>query len=171
MPVLYVFLMQVPSVHEKMVKARITLQNLKTLTYNFPITNTALASEFTQKLDDLYHLFYSRLPNEEGLIYLTQNQESFRSTKKRDNKVIKDATDYRALPPPKKFKKSLDSRVGRKAEIQRKEAKAMVQTLILLCILLFYLLQLCKKKSETGTHANTGKPHTVIINMHVLLIV
>jgi hypothetical protein len=65
-----------------MLKARVILQNLKILRYTFPDRDVSLAGEFTQKLDDLHRSFYSRLPNEAGLIILPQTQESIRSTKK-----------------------------------------------------------------------------------------
>jgi hypothetical protein len=65
-----------------MLKARVTLQNLKTLSYTFPDKDVSLAEEFTQQLDELYRSFYLQLPNEAGLIILPQTQESIRSTKK-----------------------------------------------------------------------------------------
>ena len=73
------------TVQDSMLKVRVTLQNLKTLSYNFPDKNVSLAEEFNQKLDELYHSFYSRLPNEAGLIILPQAQESIRSTKRREH--------------------------------------------------------------------------------------
>ena len=86
-----------------MLKARVTLQNLKTLGYTFPDKDVCLAEEFTQQLDKLYGSFYSRLPNEAGLIILPQIQDSIRSTKKREhtNRNIECAN----LPPRKKYKK------------------------------------------------------------------
>ena len=102
-----------------MVSARVTLQNLKTLSYNFTDTDVNLAKEFTQKLDELYQSFYSRLPNEAGIIILTQAQESIRSTKRRVH--MNRNTNYANLPPRKKFKNSVDSRFGIKADRLRKE--------------------------------------------------
>ena len=100
-----------------MVKARITLQNLKTLTYNFPTTDLNLAKEFTDQLDQLYQSFYTRLPSEAGLIVL---QSSLRSRKRREptNSLF---STYAGLPPRKKFKSSLTKRVGIKAERKRKQ--------------------------------------------------
>ena len=66
-----------------MLKARVTLQNLKTLSYTFPDKDVSLAEEFTQQLDELYRSFYSRLPNEAGLIILPQTQDSIHLTKKK----------------------------------------------------------------------------------------
>ena len=116
------------NVQDHMLKARVTLQNLKTLTYNFPDDNVNLAEEFTQMLDELYHSFYSRLPNETGLIILPPAQESIRSTKKRE--IINRSTDYSNLPPRKKYKKSADSRVGIKADRLKKETSSMKVRLI-----------------------------------------
>ena len=110
------------NVQDYMLKARVTLQNLKTLTYNFPDDNVTLAEEFTQMLDELYHSFYSRLPNEAGLIILPPTQESIRSTKKRE--IINRSTDCSNLTPRKKYKKSADSRVGIKAD-RLKETSSM----------------------------------------------
>ena len=107
------------TVQDSMVRARVTLQNLKTLSYNFPDKDVNLAKEFTQKLDELYQSFYSRLPNEAGIIILTQAQESIRSTKRREH--MNRNTNYANLPPRKKFKKSVDSRFGIKADRSRKE--------------------------------------------------
>ena len=59
-----------------------TLQNLKTLSYNFPDQNVSLANEFTEKLNES---FYSRFPNEAGLIIFSQAQESIHSTKRREH--------------------------------------------------------------------------------------
>ena len=73
------------TVQDNMLKARVTLQNLKTLSYNFPDKNVSLSEEFTQKLDELYQSFYSQLPNEAGLIILPQIQESICSTKSREH--------------------------------------------------------------------------------------
>ena len=61
-----------------MLRARMTLENLRTLSYNFPDQNVSLANEFTEKVN-------SRLPNEAGLILLSQAQESVRSTKQREH--------------------------------------------------------------------------------------
>ena len=107
------------TVQESMLKARVTLQNLKTLSYTFPDKDVSLAEEFTQQLDELYRSFYSRLPNEAGLIILPQTQDSIRSTKKREhtNRNIECAN----LPPRKKYKKSVDSRFGIKADRLRKD--------------------------------------------------
>ena len=104
-----------------MLRARVTLQNMKTLTYNFPDEDIQLAVEFPQKLDELYQYFYSRLRNEKGLIILTQIQESLRSTKRREH--IHKNTDYANLPPRKKLKKSSEKRYGIKADRARKESK------------------------------------------------
>ena len=101
------------NVQDNMLKARVTLQNLKTLTYNFP-GNINLAEEFTQVLDELYQSFYSRLPNEAGLIILPPGQESIRSTKKRE--IVNRSTEVSNLPPRKKYKKNVDRRVGIKAD-------------------------------------------------------
>lgn len=109
------------SVSDTMLKARVTLQNLKTLTYNFPAEDIQLAKEFTEKLDGIYHSFYSRLPSETGLILLTQSQEALRSTRRREH--LHQKTEYANLPPKKKFKKSIDSRVGIKADRLKKESK------------------------------------------------
>lgn len=81
-----------------MLKARVTLQNLKTLTYNFPKANAQLAKEFTEQLDQLHQSFYCRLPNE-ALIFL---QESLRSTKKGEH-ANRNTDNYATLPPRKKF--------------------------------------------------------------------
>lgn len=105
------------TVQDSMLKARVTLQNLKTLSYNFPDQNVSLANEFTEKLDELYQSFYSQLP---GLIILSQAQESIRSTKRREH--INRNTEFANLPPRKKYKKSVDSRVGSKADRLRIEA-------------------------------------------------
>lgn len=102
-----------------MVKARVTLQNLKTLSYNFPSTDSDLAREFTEQLDQLYQSFYARLPNEAGLIVL---QDSLHSTRKREGtKKSTQSVTYASLPPRKKFKSALSKRVGIKAEQKRKE--------------------------------------------------
>ena len=111
------------NVQDNMLKARVTLQNLKTLTYNFPDDNTNLAEEFAQRLDELHQSFYSRLPNEAGLIILPPTQESIRSTKKRE--IINKSTEYSNLPPRKKYKESVDSRVGIKADRLKKERSSM----------------------------------------------
>ena len=116
------------NVQDHMLKARVTLQNLKTLTYNFPNDNVNLPEEFTQMLDEFYHSFYSRLPNEAGLIILPPAQELIRSTKKRE--IINRNTDYSNLPPRKKYKKSADSRVGIKADRLKKETSSMKVRLI-----------------------------------------
>jgi hypothetical protein len=107
------------TVQDSMLKARVTLQNLKTLSYTFPDRDVSLAEEFTQQLDELYQSFYSRLPNEAGLIILPPTQESIRSTKKREH--TNRNTEYANLPPRKKYKKSVDSRFGIKADRLRKE--------------------------------------------------
>ena len=108
------------TVQDSMLKARVTLQNLKTLSYNFPDKNVSLANEFTEKLDELYQSFYSQLPNEAGLVILSQAGESIRSTKQREH--INRNMEYANLPPRKKYKKSVDSRFGSKANRLRKEA-------------------------------------------------
>ena len=50
-----------------MVKARVILQNLKALSYNFS-SDLQLATDFTQKFEELYHIFYFKLPNESGIL-------------------------------------------------------------------------------------------------------
>ena len=86
-----------------MVKARVTLQNLKTLSYNFPTTNFDLAKEFTEQLDQLYQSFYAQLPNEAGLVVL---QESLRSTKRREKTKRPNLSGtYASLPPQICFNK------------------------------------------------------------------
>ena len=115
------------TVRDSMLQARVILQNLQTLSYNFPDKNVSLANEFTEQLDELYQSFYSRLPNEAGLIILSQAQESIRSTKRREH--INRNTECASLPPRKKYKKSVDSRFGIKADRLRKEAnKSMVSS-------------------------------------------
>lgn len=101
------------AVDDSMLRARVTLQNIKTLTYNFPSTDVQLATEFTEQLEQLYQFFYSKLPSEAGLIVLQQTHQSLRSTRKRDHKN-ENSTTYANLPPRKKFKSSLTSRVGAK---------------------------------------------------------
>lgn len=101
-----------------MVKARVTLQNLKTLSYNFPANNSDLAKQFTEQLDQIYQSFYARLPNEAGLIIL---QGSLRSTKRREQRNSANLCGYASLPPRKKFKLALSKRVGIKAEQKRNE--------------------------------------------------
>ena len=105
--------LQVPTVDANMVKARVTLQNLKTLSYNFPANNYDLAKQFTEQLDQIYQSFYARLPNEAGLIILQGSQ--------RKREQTKSASLYGSLPPRKKFKLALSKRVGIKAEQKRKE--------------------------------------------------
>ena len=121
---------QETTVKDSMLRARVTL---KTLTYNFSDEDIQLAVEFTQKLDELYQYFYSTLPNEKGLIILTQNQESLRSTKRREH--IHKNTDYANLPPRKKLKKSSEKRymVSRLTEPEKNQRYVIVTTW--LCII------------------------------------
>lgn len=117
---------KVQSVQESMLRARVLLQNLKTLTYNFSDKNVSLALEFTHKLDELYQCFYSKLPNEAGIIILPDPQNSLRSTKRREH--VNRNTDFSNLPPRKKYKKSSDSRFGLKADRLRKEVNSKVSS-------------------------------------------
>ena len=90
-----------PTVNDSTVKARVILQNLKTLSYSFPPSDLQLAADFTQKLEELYHMFYSKLPNESGILIRPPDQKSLRSTRRREH-TAHDANDYASLPPHKK---------------------------------------------------------------------
>ena len=107
-----------------MVKARVILQNLKTLSYNFSPSDLQLAADFTQNLEELYHMFYSKLPNESGMVIHPPDQKSLRSTRRREHTAY-DADDYASLPPHKKVKKS-SHRVGIKADRKRKQSELQV---------------------------------------------
>ena len=88
-----------------MVKARVILQNLKTLSYNFSPSDLQLAADFTQKLEEPYHMFYSKLPNESGIVIRPPDQKSLRLTRRREHTTY-DADGYASLPPHKTVKKS-----------------------------------------------------------------
>ena len=111
-----------------MVKARVILQNLKTLSYNFSPSDLQLAADFTQKLEELYHMFYSKLPNESGIVIRPPDQKSLRSTRRREHTAY-GADDYASLPPHKKVKKS-SHRVGIKADRKRKQSELQVRVCI-----------------------------------------
>ena len=110
-----------PTVNDSTVKARVILQNLKTLSYNFSPSDLQLAADFTQTLEELYHMFYSKLPNESGILIRPPDQKSLRSTRRREH-TAHDANDYASLPPHKKVKKS-SHRVGIKADRKRKQSE------------------------------------------------
>jgi len=111
-----------------MVKARVILQNLKTLSYNFSSSDLQLAADFTQKLEELYHIFYSKLPNESGILIRPLDKRSLRSTRQR-KRTAHDADDYASLPPHKKVKKT-SHRVGIKADRKRKQSEIQVHVYI-----------------------------------------
>ena len=113
-----------PTVNNSMVKARVILQNLKTLSYNFSPSDLQLAADFTQKLEELYHMFYSKLPNESGIVIRPPDQKSLRLTRRREHTTY-DADGYASLPPHKKVKKS-SHRVGIKADRKRKQSELQV---------------------------------------------
>jgi len=107
-----------------MVKARVILQNLKTLSYNFSSSDLQLAADFTQKLEELYHIFYSKLSNESGILIRPPDKRSLRSTQQR-KRTAHNADDYASLPPHKKVKKT-SHRVGIKADRKRKQSEIQV---------------------------------------------
>jgi len=111
-----------------MVKARVILQNLKTLSYNFSSSDLQLAADFTQKLEELYHIFYSKLPNESGILIRPPDKRSLHSTRQR-KRTAHDADDYASLPPHKKVKKT-SHRVGIKADRKRKQSEIQVHVYI-----------------------------------------
>ena len=49
-------------------KARITLKNIETLTYNFTENECTQAINLASDLDNLYTKYYDLLPNHQGLI-------------------------------------------------------------------------------------------------------
>ena len=103
-----------------MVKARVIPQNLKTLSHNFSPSDLQLAADFTQKLEGLYHMFYSKLPNESRIVIHPPDQNSLHSSQQREHTAY-DADDYASLPPHKKVKKS-SHQVGIKADRKRKQS-------------------------------------------------
>ena len=115
-----------------MVKARVILQNLKTLSYNFSPSDLQLAADFTQKLGELYHTFYFKIPNESGIVIRPPDQKSLRSTRRREH-TAHDADDFASLPPHKKVKKS-SHHVGIKADRKRKRSELQVHVCIKLLL-------------------------------------
>ena len=95
---------KVVTVQESMLRARVLLQNLKILTYNFSDKNVSLAPEFTHKLDEIYQCFYSKLPDAAGIIILPDPQNSLCSTKRREH--VNRNTEFTNLPPRKSTKKA-----------------------------------------------------------------
>ena len=129
---MYVLLQEkISTVSQHMLKTRVTLQNLKTLSYNFPQSDIELASEFSQTLEELYHSFYSRLPNNSGILIRQPDQDSMRSTRRRECRNIS-THDCTSLPPCKKARKA-SKRVGSKADKLRKDLQKS-QVHIILCI-------------------------------------
>ena len=110
-----------------MVKARVILQNLKTLSYNFSPSDLQPAADFTQKLEELYHMFYSKLPNQSGILIRPPEQKSLCSTRRREHTAY-DA-DFASLPPHKKVKKS-SHRFGIKVDRKRKQSEIQVNICI-----------------------------------------
>ena len=73
-------------------------------------------------------MFYSKLPNESGIVICPPDQKSLRSTRQREHTAY-DADDNASLPPHKKVKKS-SHRVGIKADRKRKQSELQVHVCI-----------------------------------------
>lgn len=153
-------------------KARVILQNLKTLSYNFSPSDLQLAADFTQKLEELYHMFYSKLPNESGILIRPPDQKSLCSTRRREH-TAHDADDFASLPPHKKVKKS-SHRVGIKADRKRKQSEIQVN----ICIKIvtqsssqLYYLRLTIIYSSAQSSLFSKKSHLVCMSHNAVFYV
>ena len=60
--------MQKPSLDKELVKARITLKNIETLTYHFTETEMEQAKALSADLDEMYSKYHALLTKCEGIL-------------------------------------------------------------------------------------------------------
>lgn len=87
-----------------MIKARITLNNLENLTYNFP-NDESLATEFNEQLGKLFNTFYSKLAPETGILIRPVTKQRLQLIKRKYRNIKHPTWKVSSLPKSTKKKK------------------------------------------------------------------
>ena len=73
------------------------LKNLENLTYNFP-NDSALAAEFSQKLNQLFDSYYTKLSQEGGILIRPVTKFRMKMIKRKYRKICNPAWKVSSLP-------------------------------------------------------------------------
>ena len=116
---MYKFTLQKVSLNKELVKARIALKNIETLTYNFTDSKVEHATSLSAELNELYCKYEALLPKCEGIPNANIATQYIRRKVQKAKCTLNCSSLRRSKP---KRLKGISKRVGAKADRLRKEA-------------------------------------------------